>query len=113
MIKCAEQSPRICEDGTIKWYEGDTFQLEFDYTFTDENGNVIAAGPDDKIRIYFTSKASLLNVYEAEVVGTNKLLVNVDEDVTKLFKAGEYEYNVRREAQFITTLNKQNKVVVE
>ena len=112
MLKCAEQSPRICDDGTIRWYEGDTFNLEFDLTFTDEAGNELPVEANDKVSICFKNIANEI-VYEYEVIGTNILNININEEVTKKFKIGDYRYCVRRNAQYITTVIHKNKVVVE
>lgn len=113
MIKCAEQSPRICKDGSIRWYEGDTFELEFELEFTDENDNPIEALPNDQITICFRNKINLDIVYETNVIGTNKLKVCIDDEATKKFKVGEYYYCVRRNSKFITTLMRNNTIVVE
>ena len=113
MLKCAEQSPRVCSDGSIRWYEGDTFCLDFELTFTDELDNELEATPNDKISICFTEGLYGRVIFTAEAVGTNTLTVNIDEETTKLFKAGVYKYCVRRESIYTTTVMRYNKVVVE
>ena len=112
MVKCAEQSPRICEQGTIWWYEGDTFKLNFELTFTNDSGEVIPIKENDKISIYFKDMYNKV-IYETEIIGTNVLPICIDEEITKLFKKGKYTYCVKRNAQFITTLMHENRVVVE
>lgn len=111
-VKCAEQSPRICEDGSIRWYEGDTFTLEFDLNFTDEQGNVVEVLPDDEIAICFRNKYGEI-LYETKVVGTSTLTININEEISNKFKEGSYTYCVRRNSIYITTLMRNNKVVVE
>ena len=111
-VKCAEVSPRICNDGSIRWYEGDTFILEFNLTFRDSSDNVLETTEKDEISIVFNDKYSNV-VWETKVIGTNILPIHVDEEVTKLFKVGKYTYCVKRNADFITTLMKNNMVVVE
>ena len=112
MVKCAEQSPRICEDGIIRWYEGDTFELEFELTFTDDNDNPITIQPGDKIAICFTDQYQNI-IHTIETVGTNILKVAIDNEATKKFKKGKYNYCVRRIANYTTTIMRLNKVVVE
>ena len=112
MVKCAEQSPRICEDGSIRWYVGDTFSLEFDLTFTDDAGDIVETLPSDKIKICFTDMCQNV-IHETEVTGTNVLTVNIDAEATKKFKVGKYNYCVRRVSQFTTTIMRLNRVVVE
>lgn len=112
MVKCAEQSPRICEKGIIHWYEGDTFELNFELTFTDDSGGVIPTLETDVISICFRDRYENV-VYETTVIGKNVLPICVDEEITKLFKKGEYHYCVKRNSQFITTIMKENPVLVE
>ena len=112
MVNCAEQSPRICADGTIRWYEGDTFDLEFDLTFSDESGIEIPVESTDVISIYFRDRFRNI-VHEASVVGNTILIINIDEEATKNFKLGEYTYCVKRNAQYITTVMRNNRVVIE
>lgn len=112
MIKCAEQSPRICEDGSIRWYEGDTFKLLFELEFTDDGGNVIETLPTDKISICFNDEHNR-KIYEYEVAGTNIIEVNIDSETTKKFKEGNYFYSVKRNSNYITTIIRDNKIVVE
>lgn len=113
MIKCAEKSPRICDDGSIRWYVGDTFELELDFTFTDDNDDVVPVTSTDRIEICIRSSVTNNIIYENSVVGTNKLIININEDVAKNFVAGEYYYNVKRNSNYITTIMKKNKMVVE
>lgn len=113
MIKCAEKSPRICNDGSIRWYEGDTFELEFNLNFTDDNGDPVPTAADDKIEICIRDKISNKSVYETAVVGTNKLIISIDENATKNFTVGEYYYCVKRNSNYITTIMRKNKIVVE
>lgn len=112
MIKCAEQSPRICNDGTIRWYEGDTFSLEFDLIFTDDNGEEVPTQETDEITICFRDKLERI-IYETSVVGTTILNVIIDEETTKKFKRGTYKYCVRRKSDYITTIMRMNEVVIE
>ena len=112
MIKCAEQSPRVCNDGSIRWYEGDTFIIEFDFTFTDDYGAIYEIKPTDKVEICFTDLQGNI-LYETEAVGTSALEVVITDEVTKLFKKGKYNYCVRRVANWRTTVMRFNRVVVE
>ena len=114
MFKYAEKSPRITEDGTICWYEGDTFELTLNFNFIDaESGESIEPQPTDEILICFENFQSNEKVYEAQFKGTNSITLSVDEEVTKLFKVGRYRYSAKRKSQFITTIIHNNLVVVE
>jgi hypothetical protein len=112
MIKCAERSPRIEEDGSIRWYEGDTFMLEFMFKFSNEDGTEIPAKSTDVIEFDFINYAGQ-SVHNCIFEGTNSVIINMDEITTKKFKRGTYRYNVRRNSKFITTIMDKNKVVVE
>lgn len=111
MIKCANKSPRICGDSSIRWYEGDTFELNFEMTFTDDEGNEIPTDSDTTITICFRKNNVL--VHEVSVVGNNLVNVVIDKEITKKFKRGVYTYCVRRNGNYITTVIHHNKVVVE
>lgn len=112
MIKCAEKSPRICDKGIIHWYEGDTFELDFELTFTDDTGEIIPIKETDEISICFRDRYKNI-IYETKVIGTNTLPICINKEITKLFKAGKYSYCVRRNSEFITTIMKENIVLVE
>lgn len=112
MVKCAEQSPRVCEQGIIHWYEGDTFILTFDLTFTDENGESIETKEDDRITICFKDHIGRV-IHETEAIGTTTLNIIIDEEATKKFKVGKYSYCVKRCSNFITTIMRMNEVLVE
>ena len=112
MLKCAKNSPRVCEDGSIRWYAGDTFNLEFDITFTDDDDNILEIKPTDKITICFRDAYGKL-VFESETVGTNILNVNIDAETTQKFKQGIYTCCIRLCSNFVTTVIRKNKVVVE
>ena len=112
MVKCAKQSPRICDEGIIHWYEGDTFILTFELTFTNESGDIIETNEKDRITICFNDSTGKL-IYKTEVTGTTTLDVVINEEVTKRFKAGKYSYCVKRCSDFITTIMKMNEVLVE
>ena len=74
MFKYAEKSPRITEDGTICWYEGDTFELTLNFNFVDaESGESIEPQPTDEILICFENFQSNETVYEAQFKGTNSI----------------------------------------
>ncbi len=112
MVKCAEQSPRICDDGSIRWYEGDTFIIEFDFTFKDDTDTEIEIQPTDKVTICFTDLQGNI-LHTTEVVGTSTLEVEINDEATALFKKGKYNYCVRRVSQYRTTVMRFNRVVVE
>lgn len=111
-IPCALESPRVCEKGHIHWYEGDTFILTFEVDFVDESGASIEIKDTDKITVSFMDRYKNV-VCEFEEVGSNKIVMTFDEEVTKKFKTGEYTYSARLNNGWIKTFMKENVVLVE
>ena len=111
MINLAKQSPRI-ENGILKWYWWDTFELDFEFNFTDEDGNPI---PEDE------TESLTLTIYNQvfdEVLSTTSnhshtVSIAIDDTNTKLFKRGTYYYKVRRNSWYITTIIQENEIIVE
>ena len=110
MIKQAEQSPRI-ENGVIRWYYGDTFKLELELEFTNDNGDIVNIQPTDEISISFKNHRDTV-IYE-NTFNTNTITLDMTEELSQKFKVGEYYYTVKLNSEYITTLMKNNKVVVE
>lgn len=111
-LKCAAQSPRICDDGSIRWYEGDTFSLVFAFTFTDEFDKPIEIQPTDKITVCFRDKLKRI-IQEFEVVGTSTIEMKFTKEITDKFKIGKYTYCARFNGSDIRTVMRNNSVVVE
>ncbi len=111
-MRVAEQSPRIAGDGTIRWYHGDTFILTFEFHLKDSNGSDIEASESDKIEVYIKD-------YRNEIVanftsyGSTKIDVNVTKTISERLVEGVYTLSARFNGTFVTTLLKNNKVVVE
>lgn len=113
MIKVAEPSPRVCDDGTIRWYYGDTFEIEFNLSFIDDEGEKVEVSPTDEITLAIYQNKGLSAIYETKSVGSSKVTFALDEETTKKFRCGEYFYTIRRNSVYITTLMKRNRMVVE
>ncbi len=111
-MKVAEQSPRIAKDGSIRWYYGDTFILTFVFHLKDTCGREIVVGPTDKIEIYLKDYRNEV-MAGFNVVGQNQIDMNVNEAISTRLIEGVYTLNARFNGTFITTLLKNNKVVVE
>ena len=108
----AKQSPRMETDGTLRWYAGDTFSLTFNFTLKDGSGNPITVNPSDKVNIKFFDFNSTL-VHEFETTGTASPTLNFTDEISAKFKEGVYSILVKFNATNVTTLLKNNKVVVE
>lgn len=111
-MKCAEKSPRECSDGSIRWYEGDTFSLIFEISFTDENGEAIAVESTDQMVVTFRDKNGT-PIHKFTETGASKITMDFTEEISKKFSVGEYTYTTRFRGEYIKTIMKNNKVVVE
>lgn len=111
-MKIAEQSPRICSDGTIRWYHGDTFKLILVFHLKDVDGNDITALPTDKIEVFFRDYKNEV-IAQFNQLGSSTIDMNFDSGISGRFSEGVYTISARFNGGFVTTLIKNNKVVVE
>lgn len=111
MIKTAEQSPRI-EDWVIKWYSGDTFDINFEFVFTDEEWNEIPEEETDYLKFTIYNQYYDI-VYSTEVYHSHEVPLSVDDILTRSFPKGEYHYKIRRIAGYTTTIVQENEIIVE
>lgn len=111
-MKCALKSPRECPDGSIRWYEGDTFQLVFEVSLSDENGGNIEVGATDQLVVTFRDKNGT-PIHKFTETGSTTITMQFTKDISKKFKVGEYTYTTRFRGDYVKTIMKDNKVVVE
>lgn len=111
-MNSAKQSPRIEEDGSLRWYEGDTFSLTFNFTLKNASGNPISINPSDVINFKFTNSKKEV-VHEFTFTGTASPTLNFTEEISNKFKEGVYRVMAKFNATNVTTLLKGNMVVVE
>lgn len=110
-MKAAKQSPRIEEDGSLRWYEGDTFSLTFNFILKDKNGSSISIKPSDVITIRFKDRNSV--VHEFISSGTANPEIVFTQEISNKFKEGMYQLEAKFNSSNVTTLLKGNMVVVE
>lgn len=111
-MRPAKQSPRTCDDGTLRWYCGDTFSITFVFTLKDAEGNPITPSATDKITIQFNDLHDQL-IKEFSSTGSNQVVVNFTSETTQLFKEGVYNIVAKFNSDYVTTLLHNNKVIVE
>lgn len=111
-MQAAKQSPRLCDDGTLRWYCGDTFSMTFVFTLKDEGGSIITPNPTDQIKITFKDNKNNV-VQEFTSTGSNEITINITDSVTALFTEGVYNIIAKFNSDYVTTLLHNNKVVVE
>ena len=110
-MNAAKQSPRMESDGTLRWYAGDTFSLTFNFTLKDPGGNPITIDPTDKINIKFLKFGVV--VHEFDFTGTASPTVVFTSAISSKFTEGVYGIVAKFNSTNVTTLLKNNKVVVE
>ena len=111
-MNAAKQSPRMEQDGTLRWYAGDTFSLTFNFTLKDAGGNPISPSVTDKIEVAFKDQTGE-TIQEFESTGSASITLNFTQEVSNKFPEGVYSILVKFNADYVTTLLKSNKVVVE
>ena len=111
-MNAAKQSPRMEEDGTLRWYAGDTFTLTLSFTLKDAGGIVITPAQTDVINVKFFDKSQTL-LQEFSTTGSASIDLVFTEAISAKFPEGVYSILVKFNSDNVTTLLKSNKVVVE
>ena len=111
-MNAAKQSPRMESDGTLRWYAGDTFSLTFNFTLKDAGGNPISAQPSDTIKVTFKD-FNQTTIQEFQATGSSSITIVFTDEISAKFPEGVYSILVKFNADYVTTLLKNNKVVVE
>ena len=102
-MNVARQSPRVEEDGTLRWYAGDTFTLTLRFELVDLNDNPIEPNPTDKIRVEFKNNKDEV-VATFEETGASRIDIVMNQETSNKFKEGVYSILVKYNAEYVTTL---------
>ena len=108
----AKQSPRLEEDGSLRWYAGDTFTMTLNFELVDVNDNPIYPEASDKIYVEFKNDKNEVLV-SFEETGYSSIDIRMTQELSNKFKEGVYSILVKFNSEYVTTLLKSNKVVVE
>lgn len=112
-LPSARSSPRII-NGVLKWYEGDTFTLDLELQLEDQDGTAIDIASADTVDIVFSNRSDdIIKDFEFTNIKNNTVTIVVDAEVSALFTAGEYKYNVIYKGSNRTTIAHDNDVIVE
>lgn len=112
-IPNAQVSPRIV-NGVLKWYEGDTFEIQLTLELTDQDGEQVIIGASDTVRIVFLNECrEQVKEFSFTNVQNNTVTLEFDATATALFPRGKYTYDVYYSAANRTTLCNENEAVVE
>ncbi len=108
-----EVSPRIV-NGVLRWYAGDTFDIQIEIDLKDQDDEPITIGPDDTVEVVFKDKSlDVVKTFEFNNIEDNTVTLEFDETCTALFPAGKYTYDVYYTGEKRTTIANDNKVLVE
>lgn len=112
-LPAARMSPRIL-NGALKWYEGDTFELEIQLELTDQFGEAVELAPEHTITfLFFDARREPIYEVTFTEITDNTVLLRFTEGVTTLFPKGEYTYDVIYKGIGRRTLVNDAPVVVE
>ncbi len=111
-MRPAKQSPRLCDDGTMRWYCGDTFRMTFVFNLKDSGGHTINPLPTDVITLIFKDYKNEV-VVEFSSTGVNSIDVDITSSLTEKFPEGVYSIIAKFNSEYVTTLLHNSKVVVE
>lgn len=114
-LKPAKLSPRM-ENGTLCWYEGDTFKLLLDLDLTDQDGAAITLEPEDQLTLRFWDRDGCQVrelTYTGGDVTENRISIEMDETLTAAFRRGKYWLDVQVLRENKTTVVKGSPVKVE
>lgn len=117
-IPVAQQSPRVI-NGTLMWYVGDAFNIEWQINLTDDGTPIVYQEGDKLIWNFFNVKDKDNPVhtftFEYSDITNNKVTLAFTKEISKHFVVGSYTYCVKFISHDgrIVTINATNKVRVE
>lgn len=109
----AAASPRI-ENGVLRWYEGDTFQVNLLLTLTDQDGAPVTLNSGDTATLTFRDRRrAVADTVTFTNIRNGALPLVMDAARSARFPAGTYTYTLTLTHNNRTTLIKENTAVVE
>lgn len=112
-IKSALPSPRI-EDGVIKWYVGDEFEIGFQLNLQDADGEPIILNSTDTVTVSIKRwDKEPVKDFIFNNVENNFISLEFDSDTTALFSKGQYIYDIIIDGSFNVTVANDNLIEVE
>ena len=108
----ARPSPRIV-NGVLKWYEGDTFELNVEIQVEDQDGETVNISSTDTVEFVFKDcRREVIKTFSFSKVANNTVTLTFDKVVTVLFPKGEYTCDVHLNGERRITLSKDVPVFV-
>ena len=113
-IKSAKSSPRL-ENGILKWYHGDSFQIEWEINLT-QNGEPYEYDSNDELIFSFFNKPGKELVHQFTFTNIQDGIVTLDftEEISNKFDVGHYSYCIKfnsNDGELITLFAKERAEV--
>ena len=113
-IKPAKSSPRI-ENGVLRWYHGDSFQIEWEINLT-QNGRSYEFDENDELIFSFYRKPEkeLVHQFTFTNIQDNMVTLDFTEEISSKFDVGYYSYCVKfnsHDGELITLFAKERAEV--
>lgn len=109
----ARPSPRIV-NGVLKWYEGDTFELDVELQVTDQDGETVNISDTDTVEFVFKDcRREIIKTFSFAKITDNTVTLVFDKTVSAMFPKGEYTCDVYLVGERRITLAKDDPVVVQ
>lgn len=116
-LKPAAASPRFAEDGSLRWYANDTFEMNVTITITDPSSSPVTILPNDQIVFSFRSmeKREVLAVsYKGSSMSGDTVTLKMTEEYSSRLPIGTYTLDIIFIHNDIkTTISRGNRVIVE
>lgn len=113
-IPSAKLSPRVECNGTIAWYNLDTFNLDFEIKLITEDGTQIDLEESDLLQIvFYNSSGDTVYTFSFTEFVDNTVTLEFNQEVTALFEKGRYLYKVLHFRDFRRTIAYENVAIVE
>ena len=89
----AEISPRIAS-GVLKWYEGDTFNIDLKINLKDQDGEPVAIKSSDTVNVVFVDCCEkLVKEFTCTNIQNNTITLDFDATCSALFRKGKDTYD--------------------
>lgn len=94
----AKESPRLTENNTLSWYEGDVFSINWHITLLNNDGSIITFAPTDHLLFQFYSEddsSKPVAKFDFTNITTDYVTLNFTPAISKKRPAGNYTYCVK------------------
>jgi len=116
-LKPAAASPRFAEDGTLRWYANDTFEMNVTITIKDPSASPVTILPDDQIVFSFRTmqKKEIFSIsYKGSSMSGDTVTLQMTEEYSSKLPIGTYTFDIIFiHSDTKTTISRGNRIIVE